>query len=103
MTTDALQALLGTGLVPDVTFPPSSRYAGVGITTWAAPPAPGEEEVPVASCGVGWCRSPSGSRRRTSSPASRVTAATTWPPPTSATPSCGGAWPMPTASSTPLG
>lgn len=48
MTTDALQALLGTGLVPDVTLPPSSRYAGVGITTWAAPPAPGEVEVPVA-------------------------------------------------------
>ncbi len=48
MTTDPLQALLGTGLVPDVTFPSSSRYAGVGITTWAAPPAPGEEAVPVA-------------------------------------------------------
>lgn len=48
MTTDPLQALLGTGLVPDVSLPPSSRYATVGTTTWAAPAAPGEEPVPIA-------------------------------------------------------
>ena len=48
MSTDPMQALLGAGLVPEVTFAPSSRYAAVGITTWAAPPAPGEEAVPVA-------------------------------------------------------
>jgi hypothetical protein len=44
MTTDPLQALLGAGAVPEVSFPTTSRYAGVGISTWS----PGQEPVPVA-------------------------------------------------------
>jgi hypothetical protein len=48
MSPDPLQALLGAGLVPSVAFPPSSRYAGVGITTWAPPSGPGEAGEPIA-------------------------------------------------------
>ena len=44
MSPDPLQALLGAGLVPSVSFPPNSRYAGVGITTWT----PGEAGDPIA-------------------------------------------------------
>ena len=48
MRTDPLQALLGAGVVPAVSFPPTSRYASVGTTTWSREPAPGEDTVPVA-------------------------------------------------------
>jgi len=45
---DPLQALLSAGVVPSVSFPPTSRYVDVGIATYAPAPAPGEESVPVA-------------------------------------------------------
>lgn len=48
MAPDPVQALLGAGLVPSVSFPPTSRYATVGVTTYAPAAAPGEEEIPVA-------------------------------------------------------
>jgi hypothetical protein len=48
MAPDPLQALLGAGVVPSVSFPATSRYATVGIATYARAPAPGEEPVPVA-------------------------------------------------------
>jgi hypothetical protein len=46
--TDPIQALLGAGVVPSVAFPPTSRYAGVGIATYARAAAPGQEPVPIA-------------------------------------------------------
>ena len=48
MSPDPLQALLGAGLVPSVAFPPNSRYANVGITTWMPPAGPGDTEEPIA-------------------------------------------------------
>jgi hypothetical protein len=45
---DPLQALLGSGAVPTVAMAPHSRYAGVGVATYAPVPPPGEEPVPVA-------------------------------------------------------
>ena len=45
---DPIQALLSAGVVPSVSFPPTSRYAQVGISTYAPDPGPGEEPVPVA-------------------------------------------------------
>lgn len=45
---DPIQALLAAGLVPNVSFPPTSRYGGVGITARASTPAPGEPSVPQA-------------------------------------------------------
>jgi hypothetical protein len=46
--TDPLQALLGSGAVPSTSFPPTSRYATVGTSTYQRRPAPGEEPVPTA-------------------------------------------------------
>jgi hypothetical protein len=43
-----LQALLAGGAVPMVEFPPTSRYAGAGVSTYEATPAPGQDPVPVA-------------------------------------------------------
>ncbi len=41
---DPLQELLAAGAVPTTTFPPTSRYAGVGVDAWdpgdGAPPVP---------------------------------------------------------------
>ncbi len=48
MPQDPLQALLGAGLVPSVAFPPTSRYANVGVAAYARPPEPGEEPRPIA-------------------------------------------------------
>ena len=48
MSPDPLQALLGAGLVPSVAFPPSSRYATVGVTTWTPRATPGESGDPIA-------------------------------------------------------
>jgi hypothetical protein len=48
MAPDPLQALLGSGVVPSVSFPLTSRYAAVGIATYSPVPAPGQDEVPVA-------------------------------------------------------
>jgi hypothetical protein len=48
MPPDPLQALLGAGVVPSVSFPPTSRYATVGTATYARPAGPGHEAVPVA-------------------------------------------------------
>ena len=48
MSPDPLQALLGAGLVPSVSFPPTSRYATVGVTAYSRVPAPGEDAVSVA-------------------------------------------------------
>lgn len=48
MSPDPLQALLGAGLVPSVAFPPTSRYASVGITTYTRAVSPGDDPVPVA-------------------------------------------------------
>lgn len=44
---DPLQALLAGGTLPSVTFPPTSRYADVGVAAYAPAPAPGEEPVPI--------------------------------------------------------
>jgi hypothetical protein len=41
--TDPLQALLAAGAVPTTTFPPTSRYAQVGVTAWD----PGDGTPPV--------------------------------------------------------
>jgi hypothetical protein len=48
MAPDPLQALLGAGVVPSVSFPATSRYATVGVTTYTRATEPGEEPVPVA-------------------------------------------------------
>ncbi len=48
MPPDPVQALLDAGAVPSVSFPPTSRYAEVGIATYERPAAPGLETVPVA-------------------------------------------------------
>lgn len=32
--TDPLQALLSAGAIPATSFPPTSRYAGVGVVAW---------------------------------------------------------------------
>jgi len=45
---DPLQALLAGGALPSVSFPPTSRYADVGVSVYARAPAPGEEPVPIA-------------------------------------------------------
>ena len=45
---DPLQALLAAGVVPTATFPPTSRYQGVGVAMWAPVPPTGEDPVPVA-------------------------------------------------------
>lgn len=43
---DPLQALLAAGAVPTLSLPPTSRYAGVGVTALVRPAAPGEEPAP---------------------------------------------------------
>ena len=98
MSPDPLQALLGAGVVPEVSFPPTSRYAMVGVATWSPPPAPGQEPVPVAFL-----------RRRLVPRPERFAAAyeiscveadrrdNCSPRPTSVIPSCGGGSPTPTA------
>jgi hypothetical protein len=45
---DPLQALLAAGMVPTASLPASSRYVGVGQTTYERTPAPGEDPVPLA-------------------------------------------------------
>ena len=45
---DPLQALLAGSGLPAVTFPPTSRYADVGVTAYLPTPAPGTEAVPIA-------------------------------------------------------
>lgn len=45
---DPIEALFGAGVIPSVAFPPTSRYATVGVAAYAPVPAPGEEPVPVA-------------------------------------------------------
>jgi hypothetical protein len=47
MASDPIAALLGSGVVPSVSFPPTSRYAAVGVTTYAATPAPGDDPLPI--------------------------------------------------------
>ncbi len=96
--TDPLQALLAAGAVPTTSFPPTSRYAG-DRRRRLRPAAPGEEPRRCRSCAAGSCPRPERFAllyevRR----ASRATGATCSPPATSATPSCGGGWPTPTAS-----
>ena len=44
---DPIQALLSAGMVPTVSFPPTSRYADVGVAAYTPTPGPGEEPVPV--------------------------------------------------------
>lgn len=58
MSPDPLQALLGAGLVPSVAFPPTSRYAQVGVAAYAPIPAPGEEAVPIAFLRRRWVPQP---------------------------------------------
>jgi hypothetical protein len=41
---DPLQELLAAGAIPTTSFPPTSRYSGVGIDTWD--PGSGEPPVP---------------------------------------------------------
>jgi hypothetical protein len=41
---DPLQELLAAGAVPTTTFPPTSRYAAVGVDAWD--PGRGEEPAP---------------------------------------------------------
>lgn len=45
---DPIEALFGAGVIPSVAFPPTSRYATVGVAAYARVAAPGEEPVPVA-------------------------------------------------------
>lgn len=45
---DPIEALFGAGVIPSVAFPPTSRYATVGVAVYARVPAPGDEPVPVA-------------------------------------------------------
>lgn len=48
MAGDPLQALLSAGAVPSVSFPPTSRYADVGVAHHVPSGAPGEPAVPIA-------------------------------------------------------
>ena len=41
---DPLQELLAAGAVPTISFPPTSRYAGVGVDAWD--PGVGRPPVP---------------------------------------------------------
>ena len=41
---DPLQALLAAGVVPTTSFPPTSRYAGIGVEAWD--PGGGRPRVP---------------------------------------------------------
>lgn len=45
---DAIQALLSAGVVPDISFPPTSRYATVGVSTYTRPAPPGGAPLPIA-------------------------------------------------------
>jgi hypothetical protein len=45
---DPLQALLGAGALPSVTFPPDSRYADVGVAAYLRIAGPGAEPVTLA-------------------------------------------------------
>lgn len=45
--TDPLRALLDAGAVAGTSFPPTSRYAQVGVATWEAPAGPGARSTPV--------------------------------------------------------
>lgn len=45
---DPLQQLLSAGVVPQLSLPPTSRYADVGIAHHAPEAEPGVEPVPVA-------------------------------------------------------
>ena len=45
---DPLQQLLSAGVVPQLSLPPTSRYADVGIAHYAPESEPGVEPVPVA-------------------------------------------------------
>lgn len=44
---DPLQALLAAGAVPSTTFPPTSRYASTGVTTYLPPADPGTAPTPA--------------------------------------------------------
>lgn len=79
MPTDPIQALLGAGVVPSVAFPPTSRYAQVGVATYARVAAPGEEPVPVAFLRRRLAPSPNVSPCSTSTAASSATAVTSSP------------------------
>lgn len=46
--TDPLQQLLSAGVVPQLSLPATSRYAGVGIAHHVPETEPGVEPVPVA-------------------------------------------------------
>lgn len=48
---DPVQALLAAGLVPGVSLPPTSRYAGVEVRSYVPSTAPGRVAVPVAHLG----------------------------------------------------
>jgi hypothetical protein len=48
MAIDPIAALLGAGMVPSVSFPPTSRYVEVGVATYVRIPSPGEDPVPIA-------------------------------------------------------
>ncbi len=45
---DPLQQLLAAGLVPTTTFPPTSRYLGVGVRLYHPAAGPGEVSAPMA-------------------------------------------------------
>ena len=73
---DPLQALLASGAVPTTSFPPTSRYANVGVD--AHDPGDGQPSD-RRSCAGGCARGPSASRCSTRSRSSRATAATCSP------------------------
>jgi hypothetical protein len=52
--TDPLQALLSAGAIPATSFPPTSRYAGVGVVAWD----PGSGAPPIAYLGRRLCPLP---------------------------------------------
>jgi hypothetical protein len=51
---DPLQELLAAEAVPTTTFPPTSRYAAVGVTAWD----PGLGRLPIAHLGRRLCPGP---------------------------------------------
>ena len=93
---DPLQELLAAGAVPTTTFPPTSRYANVGVDAWdpGGGAAAGAVPAPPVLPAPGALRAAVRGADRRGRPARRARVRAT-----SATRSCGGASPTRTASS----
>ena len=83
------------GAVPTTSFPPTSRYAGVGVDGLGSRRRRAADRVPAPPVLPAPERLRAAATRYASS---RATGATCSRRATSATPSCGGGWPTPTAS-----